>query len=106
MTKIKKNKFALYIYLCIFDQQFNTGLPKIKDMQVVNFFEDSYEFDSIKTDLNITESFIQMKLAKLHEYRAEYNAPVGQLWATITDEIGNETARYEFDYSKGLTEIK
>ena len=67
----------------------------------VRLYEGSYLFDSIKTDLNITEDFIQMKLAK------RYESGFGKdcLWADIL-ENGILKNRYSFTYENGLNTIK
>lgn len=71
-------------------------------MKTLNLIEDSYTFETVKTELNISPDFIQMKLAQLVEYRNEYNDSVGTLWATI-HENGKEIERFIFDYNSGLT---
>ncbi len=67
----------------------------------VRLYEGSYLFASIKTDLNITEDFIQMKLAKQYEYTLTKDC----LWADIL-ENGILKNRYSFTYENGLTTIK
>lgn len=59
----------------------------------VNFYEGSYQFDSVTTELKVQEDFIEMQLAKQYEYRPTAKT----LWATITQE-GKEIARYRFTY--------
>jgi hypothetical protein len=67
----------------------------------INFYEGSYCYNSIKTDLNVSPDFIEMKLAKQYEYRATKES----LWATITKD-SKEVARYELTYGVGLNQIK
>lgn len=64
---------------------------------VVNFYEGSYQFQSDKTHLNITEDYVQMILAKQYEYRPTSET----LWADV--KISGITKRFTFDYEKGLT---
>ena len=45
----------------------------------INFYEGSYCFNSIETNLNVSPDFIEMKLAKQYEYRPTNES----LWATI-----------------------
>ena len=67
----------------------------------INFYEGSYQFNSISTDLNVNPDFIEMKLAKQYEYRATKQ----NLWATIIQD-SKEVARYQLTYGIGLNEIK
>ncbi len=67
----------------------------------INFFEGSYCYNSITTDLNVSPDFIEMKLAQQYEYRATDES----LWATICQDR-KEVARYELIYGVGLNEIK
>jgi len=67
----------------------------------INFYEGSYQFNSILTDLNVNPDFIEMKLAKQYEYRATKQ----NLWATIIQD-SKEVARYQLTYDVGLKEIK
>lgn len=64
---------------------------------VVNFYEGSYQFQSDKTHLNITEDYVQMILAKQYEYRPTAET----LWADVV--ISGITQRFTFDYEKGLS---
>jgi hypothetical protein len=73
----------------------NSNEPKPQNE--VRFYEGSNQFKANKTDLNITEDFIQMILAKQYEYRPTQDI----LWAVILEE-GKEVARYSFDYTLGL----
>jgi hypothetical protein len=68
--------------------------------QTVNFYEGSYQFESITTELNINPSFIEMKLAKQHEYRPTNKT----LWATVHQD-GKEISRLQFKYGVGLSNI-
>ncbi len=65
----------------------------------VNFYEGSYQFQSDKTNLNITEDYVQMILAKQYEYRPTTET----LWADV--KISGITQRFTFDYNIGLTLI-
>ena len=67
----------------------------------INFYEGSYQFNSITTDLNVSPDFIEMKLALQYEYRETKKS----LWATISNET-KEISRYELEYGIGLKEIK
>jgi len=69
----------------------------------VYFYEGSYQFKSDKTPLNIHSDYIQMVLAKQHEYRTP--DPDSPLWADVF-EGGVHTHRYLFSYTNGLTDIK
>ncbi len=66
---------------------------------VINFYEGSYQFNTIKTDLNVNPSFIEFKLAMQFEFRPTTET----LWATVTTE-GVET-RFKLIYGSGLEEI-
>lgn len=66
----------------------------------INFYEGSYQFDSITTELNVSPDFIEMKLAKQHEYRPTTES----LWATISEQ-GKEVSRFKLEYGNGLSEI-
>jgi hypothetical protein len=67
----------------------------------INFYEGSYCFNSIKTDLNVSPDFIEMQLAKQYEYRATKES----LWSTISQD-SKEVSRFELIYGIGLNEIK
>lgn len=67
----------------------------------INFYEGSYQFNSITTDLNVSPDFIEMKLAKQYEYRPTKET----LWATIHQE-SKEVSRYKLNYGQGLEQIK
>ena len=67
----------------------------------INFYEGSYQFNSITTDLNVSPDFIEMKLAKQYEYRATNES----LWATVKQN-SKEISRFELKYGQGLNEIK
>jgi hypothetical protein len=67
----------------------------------INFFEGSYCFNSISTDLNVSPDFIEMKLAKQYEYRPTTET----LWAIITQN-SIEIGRFKLIYGVGLNEIK
>ena len=67
----------------------------------INFYEGSYQFNSITTDLNVSPDFIEMKLAKQYEYRATKES----LWATV-NQNSEEVSRFELKYGVGLNEIK
>jgi hypothetical protein len=66
----------------------------------INFYEGSYQYNSITTELNVNPDFIEMKLAKQYEYRPTKES----LWATIVED-SKEIARYELLYGIGLNEI-
>jgi hypothetical protein len=70
---------------------------EVKPQNEVRFYEGSYQFKVNKTDLNITEDFITMILAKQYEYRPTQDI----LWAVVLEE-NKEVARYSFDYTLGL----
>jgi len=67
----------------------------------INFYEGSYLFNSITTDLNVSSDYIEMKLAKQYEYRATKES----LWATVIKN-SNEVLRFKLEYGVGLKEIK
>jgi hypothetical protein len=67
----------------------------------INFFESSYCFDTVATELNVTPDFIEMKLAKQYEYRPTTET----LWATVSKD-SKEVARFQLKYGQGLVEIK
>lgn len=67
----------------------------------INFYEGSYCYNSITTDLNVTTDFIEMKLAKQYEYRVTKES----LWATV-NQNSKEISRFKFNYGIGLNEIK
>lgn len=69
----------------------------------VRFYEGSYNFKTDMTNLNVTEDYVQMQLAKQYEYRTEYSTQTETLWAEVA--IGDEVTRYEFDYLTGLIKI-
>jgi hypothetical protein len=73
------------------------GTLEVKAQNEVRFYEGSYQFKINKTDLNITEDFITMILAKQYEYRPTQDI----LWAVVLEE-NKEVARYSFDYTLGL----
>ena len=73
------------------------GTLEVKAQNEVRFYEGSYQFKVNKTDLNITEDFITMILAKQYEYRPTQDI----LWAIVLEE-NKEVARYSFDYTLGL----
>lgn len=62
-------------------------------MNNVHFFEGTYQFNSIETNLNIHEDFILMKLSQQYEYRETTET----LWAEVTN--NGITTRYALDYS-------
>jgi hypothetical protein len=61
----------------------------------VTFYEGSYQYNSIETELNISEDFVEMKLAQQIEERnsTEY-------WAEVVQD--GIATRYTLDYGKGL----
>jgi len=63
----------------------------------INFYEGSYQFESVETDLNVKHNFIEMKLAKQYEYRPTQKT----LWATIIQNK-QEVTRFEFKYGVGI----
>jgi hypothetical protein len=78
-----------------------SNLSQNNTINVVRFYEGSYQFKENKTDLNITEDFIQMVLAKQYEYRPTKES----LWAVVLcSDI--EVATYSFEYNTGLTKIR
>ncbi len=61
----------------------------------ITFYEGSNLMESIKTTKNITESFVEFKLAKIYEYRKS-----NKYWAdVIQNGIGT---RYTLEYGVGL----
>ena len=61
----------------------------------ITFYEGSNLMESIKTTKNITESFVEFKLAKNYEYRKS-----NKYWAdVIQNGIGT---RYTLEYGVGL----
>lgn len=71
----------------------NKAKRKKQDMKKVNFYEGSYQFKTVSTELNITESFMELILAKQYEYRPTKES----LWCTVV-ENGIETSRFSFQY--------
>jgi hypothetical protein len=67
----------------------------------INFYEGSYQFNSILTDLNVSPDFVEMKLAKQYEYRPTTES----LWAEITRD-SKIVSRFIFEYGIGLKEIE
>ncbi len=65
---------------------------KDTNKNIANFYEGSYQFNSVETNLNISPDYIQMQLAKQYEYRATNES----LWADIV--IDGVTSRFELDY--------
>lgn len=79
-------------------KEFILNQPQVIEPQnEVRFYEGSYQFRVEKTDLNITEDFIQMIFAKQCEYRPTEEI----LWASLYQN-GKEVARYTFTYILGL----
>ena len=66
----------------------------------INFYEGSYLFDSVTTELNVSLDFIEMKLAKQYEYRPTNES----LWCTV-NLSSTEVYRCELEYGVGLKEI-
>ncbi len=64
----------------------------------VTFYEGGSRFNSIETDKNISEDFVEMKLAQQFEYRASAEG----YWAEVIQ--GGVATRYKLDYLKGLVE--
>lgn len=62
----------------------------------VYFYEGSNQFKSEKTNLNISDDYVQMILAKQYEYRPTTET----LWADV--QISGITQRFTFDYKTGL----
>jgi hypothetical protein len=58
----------------------------------IRLYEGSNLFFSIKTELNISPDFLQMKLAKQYEYRKTTE----ELWGEINQD--GDVKRYELDY--------
>ena len=66
----------------------------------INFYEGSYQFDSITTELNVSPDFIEMKLAIQYEYRPTNES----LWASL-HQGSKEIARFKFEHGVGLKDI-
>lgn len=66
----------------------------------VNFYEGSYQFYTVNTNLNVDTDYIEMKLAKQYEYRPTDET----LWATISQN-GQELSRFKFEYGLGLVKL-
>lgn len=64
----------------------------------VTFYEGASRFNSIETEKNISEDFVEMKLAKQFEYRASAEG----YWAEVIQD--GVATRYTLDYTKGLVE--
>jgi hypothetical protein len=62
-------------------------------MKKINFFEGSNLFLSETTDLNVSEGYIQYKLANQYEYRPTTES----LWADVIH-ADNKVDRYLLDY--------
>lgn len=77
----------------------NYQIKTIMETQI-NFYEGSYCFNSISTNLNVSPDFIEMQLAKQYEYRPTSE----RLWATINQD-SKEVSRFEFKYGIGLNKI-
>lgn len=66
----------------------------------INFYEGSYQFYSITTELNVSPDFIEMKLAIQYEYRQTNES----LWASV-HQGSREIARFKFEHGVGLKDI-
>jgi hypothetical protein len=64
------------------------------------FFEDSYQFKEVTTELNVNEDFIKKVLAVQYEYRPTTKT----LWAEVSQN-GRTIDRYEFNYETGLIKL-
>jgi len=73
---------------------------EMSNKTTVNFYEGSYQFDSVTTNLHVSPDFIEMKLAKQYEYRPT----IESLWAIMktNDEVEQ---RFELIFGKGLLTI-
>jgi len=58
----------------------------------IRFYEGSSMYNLVETELNITEDFVLMKLAKQYEYRPTTET----LWADVM--IDSKITRYLLDY--------
>jgi hypothetical protein len=78
----------------------HTNDMNTQQINTANFYEGSYQYNTIETPLNITADFIQMKLAKQYEYR-----PTDEdLWAEVV--VNGVRSRYQLDYDNfSLTKI-
>jgi hypothetical protein len=75
------------------------NLTQLPVQSIVSFYEGSYQFDQIKTELNVSPDFIEMKLAKQYEYRPTKE----DLWGEI--KTGEKIQRFVLIYGQGLREI-
>jgi hypothetical protein len=66
----------------------------------IRFYEGSSMYNLVETELNITEDFVLMKLAKQYEYRPTTET----LWADVI--INNEITRYLLDYQNKSLIVK
>ena len=66
----------------------------------VRFYEGSSMYNLVETELNISEDFVLMKLAKQYEYRPTTET----LWADVI--IDNEITRYLLDYQNKSLIVK
>ena len=103
LKKIYKSKYKFLIFYLEFKKKCLSLYRTLKQIimkTTINFYEGSYQYNSITTELNVSPDFIEMKLAKQYEYRATNES----LWATI-EQDSKEIARYELLYGIGLNEI-
>jgi hypothetical protein len=61
-------------------------------INTVSFYEGSYQFAQIQTELNITTDYVMYKLATQFEYRHTSKT----LWAEL--DLNGEKVRYQLDY--------
>jgi len=66
----------------------------------IRFYEGSSMYNLVETELNISEDFVLMKLAKQYEYRPTTET----LWADVI--IDNEITRYLLDYQNKSLIVK
>jgi len=62
-----------------------------------SIYEGSQLFYSVETDLNISEDFVEMQLAKSYEYRKS-----DKYWAAVKQ--GGFETRYKLEYGVGIKE--
>jgi hypothetical protein len=58
----------------------------------IRFYENSFLYDTIKTDLIVKAHYVEYKLNQLVEYRASYGKPAPKLWAEVR--TGGRMQRY------------
>ena len=68
----------------------------MQKLSKVDFYQDTVKFDSVETELNVSQDYIEMKLARLYEDEPTRES----LWCSV---LNNDVyCVYKFTYGKGL----